>query len=54
MENTGFLDMTELTKIAVSFHCDTCNTFLTNSHQATVVTDVKNGKLAIGKDLEQF
>ena len=31
VENTSLLDMTEIINIAVSFHWDTCSTFLTPS-----------------------
>ena len=31
VENASLLDMTEIINIAVSFHCDTCNTFLAHS-----------------------
>ena len=41
VENSSLLDMTEMTTIAVSFHCDMHDAFLTHSHQAAVVTNVK-------------
>ena len=39
--NTSFLDMTGITRIAVSFHCETHNAFVTHFCQATVVTNVE-------------
>jgi len=50
VENASLLDMTEITKIVVSFHCETCNAFSTHSFQATVVVNVKIALQKAGKD----
>ena len=51
--NTGLLDVIEITKIAISFHCDTANTFSKDSLHATVMTNVKTVMQKIGKDPEK-
>ena len=45
--------MTQLSKIAVSFHCDTRNAFSIHSHLATVVKNIRIVMQNVGKDLEQ-
>jgi len=51
--NTRLLDMTEITKIVVSLHCDTRNAFSIHSHLATVVKNIRIVMQNVGKDLEQ-
>ena len=51
--NTSYFDVTELAKIAVSLHCDTCSAFSTHSPQATVVTNIKLAIQTVRKDPRQ-
>ena len=43
-----------MVKIAVSFHCDTHNTFSTHSYRANAGINVKMVIKKVGKDLEQI
>ena len=45
--------MTEITKIAVSFYCDTHNTVSTHLCRAPAVRNVKMVMQEVGKDPEQ-
>ena len=51
--NLIYLAVTETTKIAFYFHCDTCNTFSTHSCRAAARINVKIVIQNIGKGPEQ-
>ena len=51
--NTILLDVTEITKIAVSFHCDTRNDFSTHSCRAPALTNIKMVVQEVVRDPEQ-
>ena len=47
------LAVTKMTRIAVSFQCDTCNAFSTHSFTATTGINFKVVMQNVGKDPEQ-
>ena len=53
MGNTIQFDVTEITKIAVSFHCGTCKALSTHFCRATAGINVKMVIQRVGKDPEQ-
>ena len=51
--NTSKLDVTEMVKTAVSFHCDTHNALSTHSCRVPAVTNVTTVIPKVRKDAEQ-
>ena len=51
--NTNWLDVTEMTEIAISFQCDTRNAFSTPSCRTAAEINVKMVVQNVGKDPEQ-
>ena len=45
--------MNKIAKMAVPFYCGRCNTFMTHSHCAIVMTSVRMIIERVGKDPEQ-